>query len=62
MITATRPSTSSASASIAAETAPAGDSVKVVSAGRGPDGLVLVALDRRDDVAHPGAAAAGQGG
>ena len=30
--------------------------------GRGADGLVLVALDRRDDVAHLGAAAAGQRG
>ena len=32
------------------------------AAGAGPDRLVLVALDRRDDVAHPGAAAAGQRG
>ena len=31
------------------------------AAGAGPDRLVLVGLDRRDDVAHPLAAAAGQG-
>jgi len=32
------------------------------SAGRGSDGLILMALDGRDDVAHPAATGAGQGG
>ena len=43
-----------------ARAGPAGDLGD--AAGAGPDRLVLVALDRGDDVAHPGAAAAGERG